>query len=156
MYNYAPINKSDVSSFNYFSSLEKGGLSFKSDQFLFAESFEWQSFRNVLLSQTVVADYINKPRSFKNTSASAHDFSYQPARNLVLDYYSAATLDFFKLQESESALVKIINPKTLSFNYILTAALPSKKVFNINLVTPASSTLFEDATRSHKLLHRLL
>jgi hypothetical protein len=40
IYNYSPLNKSDITAFNYFSSLEKSGLSFKGNQFLFAESFE--------------------------------------------------------------------------------------------------------------------
>jgi hypothetical protein len=156
LYTYSPINKSDISSFNYFSSLEKGGLSFKGDQFLFAESFEWQSFRNVLLSQTSIADYTNKTKSFKNINPRKDDFDYQPTRNLVLDYYSAATLDSFKLQEHEPALTKLINPKTLSFNYILTSAIPSKKVFDINLAAAALELDTLDAAPVYSKLRRLL
>jgi hypothetical protein len=155
MHTYAPINKSDVSSFNYFSSLEKGGVSFKKDQFLFAESFEWQSFRNVLLAQTSTIDYISKLGTLKQAVIGPAETSYRPVRNLMLDYYSAATLNSFALQEGDSTLIKLINPKTLSFSYILTSAIPSKKVFGIGL-SPAVCDL-NSVTDSPRLqLRRLL
>lgn len=122
--NYSPISKSDVSFLTSLGGLEKSGLSFKNNKLSVIDSFEWQSFRNVLLSQISSVDYSETLVTLKETT------DYKPLSSLTSSYYAVNLLNFFGYNANKRALPPLFNSELTSLGYVLTSSTISDKYFS--------------------------